>query len=232
LPSIRRSESCQRSCAAPSVPRPISPRQRSPPPITIGARYSNSRSTSPAARKAEAVRAPPSTSKLLQSSCPISCGDRITSQPSGAGPLPSMIRCGLRVSRPGRRTSNAGRSAATVPAPTTMASHRARSRWVCARAASPVIQRLLPSAIAIQPSSDVASFSVTCGRAFSIRHRKPAKPKRASSANKGCATSMPAAFNRANPSPAVRGSGSVSAATTRDGLAATKVSPQLGPRSL
>ena len=162
----------------------------------------------------------------------MSCGIRITSHPSGASPLPSMTLRGLRASNPGKRTSSAGWSAAKVPAPTRMASCRARSRCVCARAASPVIQRLRPSAIAMQPSSDVANFSVTCGRAFSILHRNPANRTRASSANTGCVTSIPAASNRAKPRPEVRGSGSVNAATTRAGLAATNTSAQLGPRSL
>ena len=36
-----------------------------------------------------------------------------------------------------------------------------RSRWTCSRAAGPVIQRLSPEAVAIRPSSEVASLSVT-----------------------------------------------------------------------
>ena len=46
----------------------------------------------------------------------------------------------------------------TVPAPTRTASLSARRRWASARASSPVIHRLVPSAAAIRPSSVAASL--------------------------------------------------------------------------
>ena len=61
------------------------------------------------------------------------------------------------------RTVSCGSSASTVPVPTTMASHSARSRCTSARAASPVIHRLVPSAAAVRPSSVAAYFQVTNG---------------------------------------------------------------------
>ncbi len=62
------------------------------------------------------------------------------------------------------RTVRRGSSARAVPAPTITASWRARSAWTCARASGPVIQRLSPEAVAMRPSSVVASLSVSIGR--------------------------------------------------------------------
>ena len=60
------------------------------------------------------------------------------------------------------------------------------------------------------------------------RHRAPRRrPRRRPST-----TAIPASRSRAKPRPAVRGSGSVSAATTRAGRAATSRSAQAGPRAL
>ena len=115
--------------------------------MNMGARYNNSRSTNLAFKKAVAVAAPPSIITLLQSSFAMSAGARMTSHPSGASPLPSMTLRGCLCSRPASRTFNCGASAITVPDPTNIASARARSIWLWARAMSPVIHRLLPSAM-------------------------------------------------------------------------------------
>ena len=62
------------------------------------------------------------------------------------------------------RTVSDGSSARTVPAPTITASLSARRRWASARASSPVIHRLEPSAAAVRPSRVAASLSTTHGR--------------------------------------------------------------------
>ena len=54
--------------------------------------------------------------------------------------------------------------------------------------------------------------------------------RRASAARAPTLTSMPAALNRASPTPSVRASGSLSAVTTRATPAATSRSAQAGPR--
>ena len=56
------------------------------------------------------------------------------------------------------RASSSGSSARAVPAPTITASCAARSLCTSARAASPVIQRLSPDAVAMRPSSDSRQF--------------------------------------------------------------------------
>jgi hypothetical protein len=111
-------------------------------------------------------------------------------------------------------------------------SQRARSTWAWARARSPVIQRLAPSAIAIRPSSEVASFSVTRGRPLRTRIRNPPSDRAAASAPIPSSTRIPAARSFASPAPSVRGSGSRSATTTRAGRAAISRSAQAGPRAL
>ena len=77
-------------------------------------------------------------------------------------------------SRPGSRQVSSGSSAATVPAPTRIASCVARRRWPSARAASPVIHLLSPEAVAMRPSSEVASLRWNSGRPSRTRSRKPA----------------------------------------------------------
>ena len=78
---------------------------------------------------------------------------------ASGGAFPSTTRSGSRPSP--WRTVRAGSSARTVPAPTNTASLSARSRWASARAASPVIQRLVPSVAAVRPSRLAASLSTT-----------------------------------------------------------------------
>ena len=95
--------------------------------------------------------------------------------PSGAAPRVSTTRCGERASSPGSRTSRRGASRATCPPPTRIASACARWAWTWARAASPVIHWLVPSASAMQPSSDVASFSVTHGRPSALAGQETGK---------------------------------------------------------
>ena len=70
-------------------------------------------------------------------------------------------------------------------------------------------------AVAMRPSSDVASFSVIIGRCCVTRRRKPRLISAASSRQTGIATSMPAFLRRAMPRPETRGSGSSIATTTR-----------------
>jgi hypothetical protein len=142
----------------------------------------------------------------------------------------SITRRGARASSPDSRTSSRGESASNVPRPTRIASCRLRSRCACARDCGPVIQRLVPSAIAMHPSSEVASFNVTCGRPRACRDKNPAIDRRASAARKPVDTAMPAASSRANPALAVRASESSSAATTRATPAETSKSEHAGPR--
>ena len=93
----------------------------------------------------------------------------------------STTRTGERCSSPLRRQVSCGSSASTVAVPTRIASCVARSRCVRSRAAGPVIQRLSPEAVAIRPSSEVASFSVTSGRPVRTRWKNPALISAASS---------------------------------------------------
>jgi len=72
---------------------------------------------------------------------------------------------------PGRRAVRRGSSAATVPAPTTTTSARARSVCAKRRAIVEVIQRERPPASAILPSSVAAIFQVTRGRRFAYTLR-------------------------------------------------------------
>ena len=91
-----------------------------------------------------------------------------TAAPSGARPEhhPDRLLVGAAEARipGGSRTVSAGSSARTVPAPTSTASDRARSRWASRRAAGPVIHRLVPSGAAVRPSSVAASLRTTQGR--------------------------------------------------------------------
>ena len=64
---------------------------------------------------------------------------------------------------PGRRQVSSGSSASTVPMPTRMASHCARSRCTRVCAASPVIATGLWPAAPILSSAETASFRITCG---------------------------------------------------------------------
>ena len=62
------------------------------------------------------------------------------------------------------RAVRSGSSARTVPMPTAIASDSARQRWTRSRLRSPEIQGESPGAVAVRPSRDIASFSVTSGR--------------------------------------------------------------------
>ena len=81
---------------------------------------------------------------------------------SGTRKRPSrMTRNGLRPPR--TRQVSSGSSRMTVSAPTRTTSCVARSRCTKRRLSSPVIQRDSPLAVAMRPSSDAASLSVTSG---------------------------------------------------------------------
>jgi len=59
-----------------------------------------------------------------------------------------------------------------VPAPTTIASAQARSRWTSARAASPVIHREVPSRAATLPSSEAAAFQMRAEELAEVGRRR------------------------------------------------------------
>ena len=106
-----------------------------------------------------------------------SCGSRVrrwtvsarslrTRRPGSRSRRPITARSGWRGSgsSTSSRTVSSGSSTATVPVPTSIVSHCARSRWVSSRAARLETQRLVPSAAALRPSRVVANFQVTNGR--------------------------------------------------------------------
>ena len=97
-----------------------------------------------------------------------------------------------RISSSGSRTVSIGSSASTVPLPVTIAEARARSRCTSARARSPVIHLLVPSASAVRPSKLAPSLRVTHGRPVSMRRTKPRLISAASPASRPCAVRMPA----------------------------------------
>ena len=80
---------------------------------------------------------------------------------------------GRRTTRSPRRAVSSGSSASAVPEPTMTASVRARRRCTSARAAGPVIQRDSPLAVAMRPSSVLASLSAHEGAAARA-HRQEA----------------------------------------------------------
>ncbi len=130
----------------------------------------------------------------------------------------------------GSRTVSNGSSASTVPLPVTTAEARARSRWTSARARSPVIHLLVPSASAVRPSRLAPSFKVTHGRRVSMRRRKPRLISAASPASRPCPVAMPASSRRASPEPSTRGLGSRIATITRRTPAAISASVHGGVR--
>src|SRR3990167_5481996 len=75
--------------------------------------------------------------------------------------LSNTTRAGCGPDHPGSRTVSSGSSASAVSTPTSTASCSERSRCTASRASGPVIQRLSPVAVAIRPSSEVASLRVT-----------------------------------------------------------------------
>ena len=113
-----------------------------------------------------------------------------------------------RISSSGSRTVSIGSSASTVPLPVTTAEARARSRCTSARARSPVIHLLVPSASAVRPSRLAPSLRVTHGRPVSMRRTKPRLISAASPASRPWAVAMPACSSRARPEPSTRGLGS------------------------
>lgn len=112
------------------------------------------------------------------------------------------------------RTARCGSSASSVPEPTTTASASARSRCTSARDSAEVIQRLLPSAAAIRPSSVAAYFQRTKGRPRRTDVSHATLTAAASSASSPLSTSTPAARSVAAP-PDAAGLGSDTACTTR-----------------
>ena len=98
--------------------------------------------------------------------------------------------------------------------PVRTASACARSRCTSARAASPVIHRLSPVAVAVRPSRVAASLQRTQGRPRSWRETNPRLSARAGASINPVSTSMPASASSAKPRPATLGSGSGIAATT------------------
>ena len=91
-----------------------------------------------------------------------------------------------------------------------------------------MIQRLSPVPVAIRPSSEAASFSVSIGRPVVSRLRNPRLSATASVARQPTSTASPAARSRSTPWPSTRGSGSSIATTTRATPAATSASVQGG----
>ena len=116
-----------------------------------------------------------------------------------------------------------------MPAPTSTASDWARIRCTSARARGPVIQRLSPVPVAIRPSSEAASFSVSIGRPVVSRLRKP---RLSATASVGEAADLDRDPGRAQRLDArgrsTRGSGSSIATTTRATPAAISASVQGG----
>jgi hypothetical protein len=110
------------------------------------------------------------------------------------------------------RTARCGSSVRAVPAPTSTASVRARSRCTSARASAEVIQRLEPSAAATRPSSVAAYFQITYGRRSRTAVSQAALTAAASAASGPLTTSTPASARRRAP-PEETGSGT--AYTTR-----------------
>ena len=129
-----------------------------------------------------------------------------------------------------RRTSRRGSSSRTVPTPVRTALARLRQAWPSARAASPVIHWLVPSASAVRPSSETAAFRRSQGRPRSMRETKPMLSSRDASPSPSHSTAMPAASSRAAPRPETSGFGSRSAMTTRATPAATSASAHGGVR--
>ncbi len=86
-------------------------------------------------------------------------------------PSTTIRHCSVDRFRPRRRVRS-GSSAATVPAPTRIASYSSRSSMARRRAASPVIQRLRPEASAVFPSRLSAHFARTKGRPSTTHVRK------------------------------------------------------------
>src|ERR1035441_2923380 len=115
--------------------------------------------------------------------------------------------------------------------PVRMASLSWRTSCTWARARSLVIQPRLSSGAEILPSSVMAVFSVTSGRAVRMKWRNGSLSFSASAANSsGISTTIPASRSLAKPSPATKGFGSATGATTRATPAWISASTQGGVR--
>ena len=113
------------------------------------------------------------------------------------------------------RAESSGSSANAVPAPTITASLRDLAWWTHSRDAGPVIHRDSPAAVAIRPSSVVASFSVTKGRPFTHSEINPRCCFRHSSSSTPTSTSIPALRSTVDPRPFTRACGSLQPTITR-----------------
>jgi len=147
--------------------------------------------------------------------------------PNGGTEVLTNVRGGRVVAT--WRTVSCGSSRRIVPMPVRIAHARARKRCASARAASPVIHWLSPSASAVLPSRLAATFIRIHERPRVTREMKPALSSRAASSSSPISTSMPAARRRSAPWRAA-GSGSAIAATTRAMPAAMMASVQGGVR--
>ena len=154
------------------------------------------------------------------------------SQPSTASPRVSSARRGDHSSRPGRRTSSfGGRRDRCRARPGSCRCARAPDGHG-RRASSPVIHFDSPDGSAILPSIDSASLSVMRGRPSSSRVSQPASERCAAFAADADLHLDPGVAKPLDALAAVRGSGSLSAITTRAGFASSSRSAQAGPRSL
>src|ERR1019366_7984403 len=145
-------------------------------------------------------------------------GSRRGSRPGGdqAPAVAADHARGRRATVPSSRVDSSGSSASTVPTPTRTASWRWRSRWPRWRAASPVIQRDSPAAVAMRPSREEANLAVTNGSPAVTQRRYCSLSSRAASASTPTVTSMPARRRLSRPPPLTRGLGSGMAATQRE----------------
>ena len=115
---------------------------------------------------------------------------------AGACRAPRAAAGAPRHRRVRERTLRRGSSASTVPTPVSIAELRARQACTSARAASPVIHWLVPSASAVRPSRLMASFTRTHGSPVRMRLKNPAFSSCASASSRPDCTAMPAAVER------------------------------------
>ena len=151
--------------------------------------------------------------------------------------LSTITKCGWRctlVSASMCRTFSKGSSCNTVPMPVSTAQERARQACPSARAASPVIHWLLPSASAVCPSKDAATFIRTQGVLRTMRLKKPifnSREATASALSTGkTSTVIPASRSICTPRPDTSGLGSKIATTTLPTLASINALQQGGVR--
>ena len=151
----------------------------------------------------------------------------------GAGAAPCRARPAAAGCAPPRRrggpSARGRRPGPCPPPPARRRSGRAAgaTSW---RAASPVIQRLVPSGAAVRASRLAAILRTTQGCPVVRCLRYGASCSATSSAATPTVTSMPAARSAASPRPATWGSGSSTPTTTRATPAATMASVQGGVR--